>query len=358
MAERLLSPVKATVGFASETGPRERNEDFGGAVFGYELPKPRRDIVAAVADGIGGARGGRVASETAVRGFLDGFCDMPETMEVRRAAARRSQFAQQLDLCARQDATASSTGMGLHLHRARAARAHRACLRSMSARLAPIGLRRQSPGALDHRPRARKHRPRADRTFSIARSAWKPSCGSTMPRPAGGAARPLLIVQRRRARLSDAGSYRRHFCASVPPPTTLRAPSIAAALQSGEQHRQLHRARRRRGRSADGRNRRSRRRYHAAAADPDADRRPDRRWLRAQSADSRTAAYTRLFRRFRRGRRRRSGAEISQASRIRRGRHLSCRLRARSLGRRAHQQSLCRARHRIAAGARRPASTP
>src|SRR5271169_1119994 len=87
MAERLLSPVKATVGFASETGPRERNEDFGGAVFGYELPKPRRDIVAALADGIGGARGGRVASETAVRGFLDGFCDLPETMEVRRAAA-------------------------------------------------------------------------------------------------------------------------------------------------------------------------------------------------------------------------------------------------------------------------------
>jgi serine/threonine protein phosphatase PrpC len=87
MAERLLSPVKATVGFASETGPRERNEDFGGAVFGYELPRPRRDIVAAVADGIGGARGGRVAAETAVRGFLDGFCDMPETMEVRRAAA-------------------------------------------------------------------------------------------------------------------------------------------------------------------------------------------------------------------------------------------------------------------------------
>ncbi len=32
--------------------------------------------------------GGRVAAEMAVRGFLDGFCDLPETMEVRRAAAR------------------------------------------------------------------------------------------------------------------------------------------------------------------------------------------------------------------------------------------------------------------------------
>ena len=87
MVER-VSGVKASVGFASETGPRERNEDFAGAVFGFELPQPRRDIVAAIADGIGGAKGGRVAAETAVRGFLDGFFDLPETMEVRRAAAR------------------------------------------------------------------------------------------------------------------------------------------------------------------------------------------------------------------------------------------------------------------------------
>ena len=87
MVER-ISGVKASVGFASETGPRQRNEDFAGAVFGLELPEPRRDVVAAIADGIGGAKGGRVAAETAVRGFLDGFCDLPETMEVRRAAAR------------------------------------------------------------------------------------------------------------------------------------------------------------------------------------------------------------------------------------------------------------------------------
>src|SRR3984885_14392067 len=86
MAER-VSGVKASVGFATETGPRQRNEDFGGAVFGWELPKPRSDVIAAVADGIGGAKGGRVASETAVRGFFDGFCDMPATMAAGRAAA-------------------------------------------------------------------------------------------------------------------------------------------------------------------------------------------------------------------------------------------------------------------------------
>ena len=82
-----VSSVRASVGFASQTGPRERNEDFAGAVFGWELPQPRHDVVAAIADGIGGAKGGRVAAETAVRGFLDGFCDLPETMEVPRAVA-------------------------------------------------------------------------------------------------------------------------------------------------------------------------------------------------------------------------------------------------------------------------------
>ena len=86
MAEHIAS-ARATVGFASETGPRPRNEDYVGALFGPELPEPRPDVVAAIADGIGGAKGGRVAAETAVRGFLDGFCDLPETMDVRRASA-------------------------------------------------------------------------------------------------------------------------------------------------------------------------------------------------------------------------------------------------------------------------------
>jgi serine/threonine protein phosphatase PrpC len=80
--------VRASVGFASQTGPRKRNEDFAAAVIGEDLPEPRREVVAAIADGIGGTKGGRVAAETAVRGFLDGFWDLPETMEVRRAGAR------------------------------------------------------------------------------------------------------------------------------------------------------------------------------------------------------------------------------------------------------------------------------
>ena len=80
--------VRASVGFWSDKGPRKENEDFAAAVIGAELPEPRQEVVAAIADGVGGAKGGRVAAETAVRGFLDGFWDLPETMEVRRAAAR------------------------------------------------------------------------------------------------------------------------------------------------------------------------------------------------------------------------------------------------------------------------------
>ncbi len=80
--------VQASVGFASKTGPRPDNQDFAGALMGAELPEPRQEVVAAIADGIGGAKGGRIAAETAVRGFLDGFCDLPPTMEVQRAGAR------------------------------------------------------------------------------------------------------------------------------------------------------------------------------------------------------------------------------------------------------------------------------
>jgi serine/threonine protein phosphatase PrpC len=80
--------VQARVGFASKAGLRKDNEDFAAALYGAELPEPRQEVVAAIADGIGGAKGGRTAAETAVRGFLDGFCDLPETMEVQRAGAR------------------------------------------------------------------------------------------------------------------------------------------------------------------------------------------------------------------------------------------------------------------------------
>ena len=87
MSDDLATP-RVSIGTHSAQGPRPRNEDFVGAVLGSQIAAERRDVAAAIADGIGSAKGGRVAAETAVRGFLDGFWDVPETMEVQRAGAR------------------------------------------------------------------------------------------------------------------------------------------------------------------------------------------------------------------------------------------------------------------------------
>ena len=87
MSEDLATP-RVSIGTHTATGLRPRNEDFVGAVLGSQIAAERRDVAAAIADGIGSAKGGRVAAETAVRGFLDGFWDVPETVEVQRAGAR------------------------------------------------------------------------------------------------------------------------------------------------------------------------------------------------------------------------------------------------------------------------------
>ena len=60
--------LQIQAGLATEQGPRERNEDFAAWLPPDGL---RPHLIAAVADGVGGAKGGRVAAETAVRAFLD-----------------------------------------------------------------------------------------------------------------------------------------------------------------------------------------------------------------------------------------------------------------------------------------------
>jgi serine/threonine protein phosphatase PrpC len=60
--------LNVQVGVATDVGARASNEDFAACL----LPGPgRSDLVAAIADGVGGAKGGRVAAETTVRLFLD-----------------------------------------------------------------------------------------------------------------------------------------------------------------------------------------------------------------------------------------------------------------------------------------------
>lgn len=78
--------LRVQTGLCSETGRRERNEDFAAAVL--EAPGRMTGVVAALADGVGGAKGGRVAAELAVRSFLDGCLGQSEARDIRKTAAR------------------------------------------------------------------------------------------------------------------------------------------------------------------------------------------------------------------------------------------------------------------------------
>jgi serine/threonine protein phosphatase PrpC len=72
-------------GFASLTGPRADNQDFGGVHLGSALERARHGIIAAVADGVSGGKAGRAAAELAVRALVEGFYAMPDTIGPARA---------------------------------------------------------------------------------------------------------------------------------------------------------------------------------------------------------------------------------------------------------------------------------
>ncbi|AWK89397.1 bifunctional protein-serine/threonine kinase/phosphatase [Azospirillum thermophilum] len=84
----MTGSLQIAFGLASETGRRPRNEDYAGVCLGSPGQRARRGIVAAVADGVGGAKGGRVAAELAVRTVIDGYYAQPETIGVQAAASR------------------------------------------------------------------------------------------------------------------------------------------------------------------------------------------------------------------------------------------------------------------------------
>ncbi|WP_050400857.1 bifunctional protein-serine/threonine kinase/phosphatase [Bradyrhizobium embrapense] len=92
MANGAQHDLGVRVGFASETGKRAANEDYVAVCLG-QADALHRDVVAAVADGVGGHKGGRDAAEVAVRSFIDAYYSLPETLGVRRRAARALEAA-------------------------------------------------------------------------------------------------------------------------------------------------------------------------------------------------------------------------------------------------------------------------
>lgn len=75
-------------GFSSLPGRRGDNQDFASFTQPSAKEIALHGYVAAVADGMGGMKGGRVAAETCVRMFLDGYYSIAETLSVEQAAAR------------------------------------------------------------------------------------------------------------------------------------------------------------------------------------------------------------------------------------------------------------------------------
>ena len=86
--ERYDHDLRFEIGFASERGKRADNQDYAAARIGRPRIDARRDVVAAVADGVGGGKGGREASELTVRSFFDGYFNLPGSLGVRQAASR------------------------------------------------------------------------------------------------------------------------------------------------------------------------------------------------------------------------------------------------------------------------------
>lgn len=68
------------IGYSSERGPRERNEDFAGAVRA-EPHEAERGVIAAVADGVSAGGQGLEAAQTTVMGLLADYFAVPATWE-------------------------------------------------------------------------------------------------------------------------------------------------------------------------------------------------------------------------------------------------------------------------------------
>lgn len=80
--------LKLRTAFATRQGGCRDNQDFTAIMTPSKSELALGGIVAAVADGMGGARGGRVAAELCVRGFMEAWYGLPQTLAVEQKVRR------------------------------------------------------------------------------------------------------------------------------------------------------------------------------------------------------------------------------------------------------------------------------
>ncbi|WKL58685.1 protein kinase [Asticcacaulis sp. ZE23SCel15] len=78
--------LKAAIGYSSHIGRRSDNQDFAAACLADA--RSHHGLVAAVADGVGSRKGGRVAAELAVRSFIDDYLSQSEALSPQKTAGR------------------------------------------------------------------------------------------------------------------------------------------------------------------------------------------------------------------------------------------------------------------------------
>ncbi|WP_313808697.1 bifunctional protein-serine/threonine kinase/phosphatase [Sphingobium sp.] len=72
--------LQVSGGVASDKGVRPDNQDFAAIYEGTDTERRLHGMTAALADGVGGAKGGRIAAELAVRELIDGLYTQPDTI--------------------------------------------------------------------------------------------------------------------------------------------------------------------------------------------------------------------------------------------------------------------------------------
>ncbi|OGA65434.1 MAG: serine/threonine protein phosphatase [Betaproteobacteria bacterium RIFCSPLOWO2_12_FULL_68_20] len=80
--------LQVSTGYCSLAGSREENQDFCGMATPAGAELDAKGVIAAVADGVSGGRGGREAAEYSVRGLLADYYATPDTWAIPHALDR------------------------------------------------------------------------------------------------------------------------------------------------------------------------------------------------------------------------------------------------------------------------------
>ncbi len=82
------SLLKASIGFATDKGIKDTNEDFVGALIPDGSQLIHKGIVAAIADGMSGSDAGKQASQACIASFLSDYFSTPDSWSVKQAGQK------------------------------------------------------------------------------------------------------------------------------------------------------------------------------------------------------------------------------------------------------------------------------